>query len=133
MYRVTKELEFCFGHRLAEYQGKCRHLHGHNAKVALVMEVPELDKLGMAVDFSKIKKTMQKWVDETLDHKLLLQKGDPLCALLDKAGEVYHAIDYPPSTENLARMIFEKALSFEFPIVEVTVWETNVNSATYKP
>ena len=32
MFRVTKEIHFCYGHRLLNYDGKCRHLHGHNGR-----------------------------------------------------------------------------------------------------
>ena len=35
MYVVTRELRFCYGHRLLEYAGKCRHLHGHNGRAVL--------------------------------------------------------------------------------------------------
>ena len=34
MYKVTREIHFCYGHRLLNYDGKCRHLHGRY--VALV-------------------------------------------------------------------------------------------------
>ena len=47
MFRVTREFEFCFGHRLKDYPGKCRHIHGHNAKVAVTLEAESLDRLGM--------------------------------------------------------------------------------------
>ena len=31
MYLVTKRIEFCYGHRLLDYDGVCKHPHGHNA------------------------------------------------------------------------------------------------------
>src|SRR5688572_28648265 len=31
MYSVTKRIEFCYGHRLLDYDGICKHPHGHNA------------------------------------------------------------------------------------------------------
>ena len=31
MYSVTKRIEFCYGHRLLDYDGICQHPHGHNA------------------------------------------------------------------------------------------------------
>ena len=38
VYRVTKEIHFCYGHRLLDYAGKCRHLHGHNGKAVVTLE-----------------------------------------------------------------------------------------------
>src|ERR671929_242125 len=35
MFRITRELHFCYGHRLLNYDGKCRHLHGHNGKAVI--------------------------------------------------------------------------------------------------
>ncbi|MBV8612128.1 MAG: 6-carboxytetrahydropterin synthase, partial [Singulisphaera sp.] len=77
MYRVTREIEFCYGHRLINYGGKCRHLHGHNGKAVIVLEAPALDHRGMLVDFGDIKRTVQRWIDENLDHNLLLCREDP--------------------------------------------------------
>ena len=34
VYLVTKEIRFCYGHRLLHYDGECRHLHGHNGLIA---------------------------------------------------------------------------------------------------
>ena len=31
MYSVTKRIDFCYGHRLLDYDGICKHPHGHNA------------------------------------------------------------------------------------------------------
>ena len=67
MYQVTKEIRFCYGHRLLNYAGKCRHLHGHNGTAVITIESEKLDHLGMVVDFSEIKRVMQSWIDDNLD------------------------------------------------------------------
>ena len=72
MYRVTREICFCYGHRLLNYDGKCRHLHGHNGRAVIVLETTHLDPLGMVVDFSRIKRVVGAWINETLDHRMLL-------------------------------------------------------------
>ena len=55
MYRVTREISFCYGHRLLEYSGKCRHLHGHNGRAIITLAAPALDPLGMVLDFDGIR------------------------------------------------------------------------------
>ena len=69
MFRVTKEIDFCYGHRLLNYDGKCKHLHGHNGKAVIVLEGAQLDHRGMVVAFSDIKKHVAGWIDANLDHR----------------------------------------------------------------
>ena len=67
MFRVTKEIHFCYGHRLLNYAGKCRHLHGHNGRAVITLEADALDELGMVLDFSRLKRVVGGWIDETLE------------------------------------------------------------------
>jgi 6-pyruvoyltetrahydropterin/6-carboxytetrahydropterin synthase len=131
MFRVTREFEFCFAHRLMNYQGKCQNLHGHNAKACITLEAMSLDQLGMVVDFVEIKRVVGTWIDATFDHTLLLHKDDPLVDLLSNAGEKVLALGVTPTTENLAKMIYEYAEECDLPVVEVTLWETPYSYATY--
>src|SRR5881275_2274319 len=87
MYRVTREIQFCYGHRLLNYEGKCRHLHGHNGKAVIVLEAPALDRLGMVVDFSHVKRVVGGWIDSALDHKMILHRDDPALPLLKQQNE----------------------------------------------
>ena len=133
MFRVTKELAFCFGHRLMNYNGKCRQLHGHNARAIVVVQSEVLDSLGMVSDFSLLRRTIGDWIDRTLDHKMLLFKDDPLVAVLREMGDPVLALDDHPTTENIAKFIYEYVESMGYPVVEVTLWETPTSSATYTP
>ena len=131
MYRVTREIHFCYGHRLLHYDGKCRHLHGHNGRAVLTLAAAELDRLGMVMDFSRIKRVVSTWIDETLDHKMLLHKEDPVLPFLRQQGEPVHVLDVNPTAENIARLIYEFAVSQGFPVVEVQLWETESCFASY--
>ncbi len=131
MYKVSKEIHFCYGHRLLNYEGKCAHPHGHNGKIEIELSAEKLDTRGMVYDFGEIKEIIQKWVDIQLDHQMILQKGDPLIATLKKLQEPFFEMDENPTAENLARLIFKYARSKELPIRQVTFWETVSSSATY--
>src|SRR5260370_29321008 len=100
MFRVTREITFCYGHRLLNYDGKCRHLHGHNGRVVLTLEADRLDALGMVMDFSSIKQTVGSWIDTTLDHKMLLHRDDPVLSFLRQQGEPVYVLDVNPTAEN---------------------------------
>ena len=133
MFRVSREIEFSYGHRLLNYKGKCEHLHGHNGKVLVTMEAPELDDRGMVLDFSEIKRTLSRWIDEYLDHRMLLRSDDPLVPVLQDAGEPMFLMDVNPTAENIARLIYQYADDHGFPVVEVRVWETPRCFAAYCP
>jgi 6-pyruvoyltetrahydropterin/6-carboxytetrahydropterin synthase len=131
MFRVTREIEFCYGHRLLNYDGKCRHLHGHNGRAVITLEGPELDSRGMLVDFGEIKHKVQRWIDEVLDHNMLLCRDDPLLPLLRECGERVFEMDSNPTAENIARLIYEHAKEAGLPVVEVLLWETEHCFSTY--
>lgn len=133
MFRVTKEIHFCYGHRLLNYDGKCRNLHGHNGKAVIALESPSLDGLGMVVDFSEIKRVIGRWIDDELDHKMLLHRDDPVIPELRKMGEPFVELDVNPTAENVARLIFDRAAEHGLPVIEVTLWETENSFATYRP
>ena len=132
MFRVTKEIHFCYGHRLLNYAGKCRHLHGHNGKAVITLEAAALDRLGMVVDFSEIKRLLKTWIDETLDHKMLLHRDDPIIPELRRQGEAFVELDVNPTAENIAKLIYDRAAGHGLPVVEVTLWETENSFATYR-
>jgi 6-pyruvoyltetrahydropterin/6-carboxytetrahydropterin synthase len=131
MHRVTRELHFCYGHRLLHYSGKCRHLHGHNGRAVITLESARLDEHGMVVDFTEMKRVIGSWISETLDHKMLLHKDDEVLPFLRQLGEPVFIMDVNPTAENLARLIFDYAAGQGFPVVEVQLWETERCYATY--
>ena len=132
MYRVTREISFCYGHRLLHYDGKCKHLHGHNGRAVITLEAPQLDALGMVIDFSEMKRVLQAWIDEALDHKMLLHKDDPVLPGLRQLGEPVYVLEVNPTAENIARLIYDQARAHGFPVVEVSLWETASCYATYR-
>lgn len=132
MYQVARELEFCYGHRLLNYPGKCRHLHGHNGKAIITLEADSLDERGMLVDFADIKQKVQRWVDENLDHNMILCKDDPLIPVLEEHGERFFVMNSNPTAENIARLIFEHAHAEGLPVVKVQLWETANCHASYQ-
>jgi 6-pyruvoyltetrahydropterin/6-carboxytetrahydropterin synthase len=131
MFRVTREITFCYGHRLLDHDGKCRHLHGHNGRAVITLQSEELDRLGMVADFSVLKRIVGGWIDEALDHKMLLHRDDPALPLLRAQGEPVFVMEVNPTAENIARLIFDYTAGRGFPVVEVKLWETDSCYATY--
>ncbi|MCE9554701.1 MAG: 6-carboxytetrahydropterin synthase QueD [Planctomycetes bacterium] len=131
MFRVSREIDFCYGHRLLNYDGKCRHLHGHNGRVVITLESAELDHRGMVIDFSEIKDVVSRWIDDELDHRMILRKDDPVVPVLKQQGEPMFLMDANPTAENIAKLIYDFTRDHGFPIVEARLWETPRCYATY--
>lgn len=131
-HKVTKRIDFCYGHRLLNYEGKCRHLHGHNGLLEVDVEADALNETGMVVDFGHVKDIVKDWVDTNLDHKMLLCRQDPFVAILREKGEPVFLMDENPTAENISKLIFEQAVRLGLDVSEVRLWETPSSFATYR-
>lgn len=131
MYLVTKRIDFCYGHRLLDYDGVCKHPHGHNAVVEVDVRTGSLDSRNMVVDFSDIKRIVKGWIDRELDHKMILRRDDPLVKPLQALGEPIYLVDSNPTVEHIAKLIFDHAREAGVPVVTVRVWETPTSVASY--
>ncbi len=132
MYLVTKRIDFCYGHRLLDYDGICKHPHGHNAVVEVDVRTDELDSRNMVADFSDIKRIVKGWIDRELDHKMILRHDDPLVAPLEALNEPIFKLESNPTVERIAKLIFDMSLHQGLPIVAVRVWETPTSFAEYR-
>lgn len=123
MFEVSIEHTFAAGHALRHYKGKCENVHGHNYKVQVVMRGEKLDATGLLIDFTDMKKLLRN-ISEPLDHVFL--------------NDIEPFITLNPSAENIAWYICEKmqeglGQDNRVEVAEVKVWETDVQSATYRP
>lgn len=124
MYEVSVDETFAAAHNLRGYKGKCEDLHGHNYKVRVTLAGPELDSVGLLYDFVHLKQVIQS-VIRSLDHKYLNELPP-----FDRVN---------PSAENIARHIHDeaakqmRAVPNGAKISSITVWETEVTAATYRP
>ena len=132
MYLVTKRIDFCYGHRLPDYDGICKHPHGHNAVVEVDVRTDQLDSRNMVADFSDIKRVVKGWIDSELDHKMILRHDDPLVAPLEALGEPVFKIDSNPTVERICKLIHDMAVDYGLPVVAVRVWETPTSFAEYR-
>lgn len=109
MYRVKKRLEIAGAHKLSlDYESKCSNIHGHNWIVEIYMQSKDLDRNGMVMDFTHIKRE----IHDALDHKYI--------------NDVVQA---NPTAENIARWICEKLGE---KCYKVTVQESEGNIAEYE-
>ena len=120
MYTVCVEDWFAAAHYLRNYHGKCENPHGHNYRVKVYVSGKELDKGGMLIDFSVLKKHL-KSVLETLDHHDL--------------NSTPYFTEQEPSAENISRYIFDSLktlLPSGIRMAGVEVFETEKNSVLYQ-
>ena len=124
MFEVSVEQVFAAGHALRNYKGKCENIHGHNWRVQVVIEGEQLDGTGLLVDFIDVKDLMRS-VIARLDHQFL--------------NEVAPFDVKNPSAENIAEYFYEQMsvglakTPVPVRIREVKIWETDIQSASYRP
>ena len=108
MFYLRKTFEVSGAHRLeVDYPSKCAQLHGHNWVITVYCRSSELDRNGMVIDFSEIKKR----IFDRLDHKCLND-----------------VLPCNPTAENIARWCQQQIDC----CYRVDVQETTGNLATYE-
>jgi len=117
MYNIRVEGNFSSAHNLRGYKGKCEELHGHNWKVEVVVAKDKLDKTGMVLDFQYLKKKLNNVLKE-LDHKYL--------------NNIPYFKKVNPTSENIAKYIYDRIEYRVSSIKSVTVWENNTSSCLYE-
>jgi len=123
MYEVSVEDSFAAGHALRGYRGKCENPHGHNYKVQITLMGPDLDNIGLLLDFRELKEAMNSVIDR-LDHQYL--------------NDIEPFIQLNPSAENMAKYFYDeicKSLHSKtngrVKVKQVKLWETDTTTATY--
>lgn len=108
MYEVKKRIEISAAHRLElDYESKCTNLHGHNWIIDVYLRSEKLDKNGMVMDFTHIKRE----IHDKFDHKV-----------------INDVVDFNPTAENLAKYICDVLAPYCF---RVDVQESTDNTASY--
>jgi 6-pyruvoyltetrahydropterin/6-carboxytetrahydropterin synthase len=124
MFQVSVEDTFSSGHALRGYRGKCENVHGHNYRVRVTVEGPQLDAIGLLVDFTLLKQVMREIIGR-LDHQFI---NDLEPFRVDN-----------PSAENLAKYFYDemqrglKDLPPGARITDAIIWETDTSQAKYVP
>jgi len=101
-------------HALWNYDGLCRHIHGHSYKLLITVIGEPIShtanhKLGMVLDFADLKALVKEPVLDYFDHSLVLNKSTE-GALPEELNELYekvHLVEFQPTCENLVIHISE--------------------------
>jgi len=117
MYSLKVEGSFSSAHNLRGYKGKCEDLHGHNWRVQITVKSNQLDNIGMVLDFKFLKKKLNSCLEE-MDHKYL--------------NKLVYFKKVNPTSENIAKYIYNKLVTQILMLESVTVWENSTSCATYE-
>jgi 6-pyruvoyltetrahydropterin/6-carboxytetrahydropterin synthase len=124
MFQVSVQETFSSGHALRGYKGKCENPHGHNYRVQVTLEGPQLDSIGLLVDFTELKEVMRNII-KRLDHQFINDL------------EPFKTVN--PSAENMAKYFYDEVsgklmgLPPGAKVTDVVVWETDTAMARYRP
>ncbi|MBR6127683.1 6-carboxytetrahydropterin synthase QueD [bacterium] len=116
MFELKAQMYFSAAHHLLNYDGACENQHGHNWLVEAYVSGTKLDKSNILVDYKIIKKYLKEVLDY-FDHKDI--------------NELPEFKEISPSSEILAKFIYEKMKSNLPQISKVSIWETPTSCASY--
>ena len=123
MFEVCVEHTFAAGHALRNYRGKCENVHGHNYRVQVSAEGPELNSIGLLFDFTELKRALRE-TSEYLDHQFI--------------NDLKPFDEINPSAENLARYFYHETAKQLHDMTEgrvrikdCTLYETDTSFARY--
>ena len=116
MYEIKAQLYFSAAHHLLNYDVECENQHGHNWLVEAYVQGTELDKSNILIDYKILKKHLKE-VLNLLDHKDINELED------------FKGIS--PSSETLAKYIYEKMKANVPQISKISIWETATSCASY--
>lgn len=121
MFTITKQFTFEAAHKLPHHDGKCARLHGHSWVGELVLEGEDLNthgpKQGMLADFGDVKKAAATLLEDQLDHHYLNETTG-----LEN-----------PTSEEIARWIYNQLKPSIPQLVEVVIRETCTAKCVYRP
>ncbi len=122
MYQISVEQHFDAAHFLRGYQGKCEALHGHRFRVVAKVESSRLDDIGIAYDFTALKRHLGDIISR-FDHSCL--------------NEAVPFDEINPSSENIAAAVYEelkpKLAGAPVSISCIEVWESPQSGVAYSP
>lgn len=103
--RLSKEFGFEMAHALDEYEGPCRHIHGHSYTLivtilGMINTVNSDQDQGMVIDFSVIKKIINTHIITHFDHTLVLNSKSSYLKEIQNQDRLIK-VDYQPTCENL--------------------------------
>jgi 6-pyruvoyltetrahydropterin/6-carboxytetrahydropterin synthase len=114
LVRLEKEHHvFSAAHFITFNKNVCERLHGHNYRVAVLVEGP-LDENQYVIDFIALRDELKKITDE-LDHHMLLPTGHPLLRVT--AGDREVEVVFTPDGR---RWIFPRGDCVILPIANTT-------------
>jgi 6-pyruvoyltetrahydropterin/6-carboxytetrahydropterin synthase len=116
MYELKAQMYFSAAHHLLNYDGACENQHGHNWLVEAYVSGDKLDKSNILIDYKVIKSEL-KIVLDYLDHEDL--------------NELPEFNGISPSSEIIAKFIYDKLKERIEILSKVSVWETPMSCASY--
>lgn len=111
---ITRKGNFDSGHRVMNERMKCFNIHGHTYLYELTFSFENMEDIGYAIDFKEIKRVFCQWIDDYLDHGMILNPHDHnLIDITKQYGSKLWlmSLNGPneycnPSVENIAKEVF---------------------------
>lgn len=132
MYEIEVRVRWRSGHRLMNYEGKCKNLHGEGYTGIFIFQKKRLGKDDIALDFGLVRSEIRAFIEDHWDHATLLNRKDVFL------GETLKSLDnkicllpYNPTAERMSEFLFRWLKSKRFPIKKVGIVESFEDSIAW--
>lgn len=116
MFELKVQMYFSSAHHLLNYEGECENQHGHNWLVEAYVVGNKLDQSNILIDYKVLKRELKVILDY-LDHQDI--------------NELPEFEGISPSSEIIAKFIYEKLKEKIDILSKISVWETPASCASY--
>lgn len=114
MQLISRKCNFDSGHRVMNEAMKCFNIHGHTYLCEVEFAHENMESIGYAIDFKEIKRVFLQWIDDILDHGMILNPQDEMLIQTTKAYDTKlwlmslngKGVYCNPSVENITREVF---------------------------
>lgn len=119
MFEISTTRRFSAAHQLRLYDGSMEPLHGHNWRVRVTVSAPQLDPIGVVMDFHALERLVDQIIQPWHNGHL---------------NETEAFRDLNPTAENVGVVIAGALrLPARVRLNSVEVWETDENRAIIRP
>lgn len=139
MIQLTKIFHFETAHAIKNYDGACKHIHGHSYELHVTVSNGNtadeyIASTGIMFDFKALKQVVHTFVINNFDHRLLLSAEYAATLEANPIYENIFIMEVEPTAENLLIFIkrnLETALPLGIKLVGLKLYETKDSYAEW--
>ena len=132
-YIIKRSFYFHAAHRNDDLpKERCYSIHGHTYYLDCHFAVEKPEDKSYSVLFSDIERRVST-VTDIFEHSLIISRHDPFFKILEPTGTKLCVLDFTPSAENVAKVLFDRIKeATKLNLIQVDLRETTTSVVSYR-